>query len=353
MSASTYTEREKTIVRVYFLHGASEQTIADLCRSYGFAPNTKGKVSGIVNREKLRNLSDRDRQARLDEIRAGQSPLQGIPEFAFKIIPRDGRGGRSEPDRVSIQPPAIAPNVRASYAGPPTREQFERGQGYKRRQGVPAKKAAPGEAGREGRARIRHVKVMKDPGGGQRAVTLDLRMGVVEYLEESRDIDQPVNRKASDAEKVQARAIGNIRRRAARILRDIHDAANGSPLSSPDWLKEPTGNAAGPMMLSASRLEALDVLGEMRKVIPADSMQEIEREIFSDQFGFLTHKSKLARAQAIDDLRRALDWAALVLFAGREVTINDMLDRWEEVRRDKLRHAVEWARRLNNGIPAE
>ena len=194
---------------------------------------------------------------------------------------------------------------------------------------------------------------MKDPGGGQRAVTLDLRMGVVEYLEESRDIDQPVNRKASDAEKVQARAIGNIRRRAARILRDIHDAANGSPLSSPDWLKEPTGNAAGPMMLSASRLEALDVLGEMRKVIPADSMQEIEREIFSDQFGFLTHKSKLARAQAIDDLRRALDWAALVLFAGREVTINDMLDRWEEVRRDKLRHAVEWARRLNNGIPAE
>ena len=102
-----------------------------------------------------------------------------------------------------------------------------------------------------------------------------------------------------------------------------------------------------------SEEQALDVLGEMRKVIPADSMQEIEREIFSDQFGFLTHKSKLARAQAIDDLRRALDWAALVLFAGREVTINDMLDRWEEVRRDKLRHAVEWARRLNNGIPAE
>ena len=110
MSASTYTEREKTIVRVYFLHGASEQTIADLCRSYGFAPNTKGKVSGIVNREKLRNLSDRDRQARNRRYRGSQnSPSRSSRgTVAAADLSRTGSRSSRRPSRPTSAPPMPA-----------------------------------------------------------------------------------------------------------------------------------------------------------------------------------------------------------------------------------------------------
>ena len=195
-----------------------------------------------------------------------------------------------------------------------------------------------------GRSGQRQQIVMPDR---LKSTTIINRYGsVVQYIEASDDIDDPVSKSATDREKNQARAWGDFRRRIARFIRDLDEAASRSPLASPDLMKEPTGNSARPAMLSAGRLEAMDLMGKLHRNVPRDSMAVIEAEVLRDEFGFLTHSSRRSKAIAIEDLRRALDWCVYVLSNGGEITFDRLRLRWPEVRLAMLRQATEQHRKL-------
>jgi hypothetical protein len=197
--------------------------------------------------------------------------------------------------------------------------------------------------------RQRHLA---QPEGGKTTAMVDVHGGVVEYLEGTDDVDDPVKRSAPDREKDEARRWGDIRRQVARAIRNIDEAAQRSPLASPDWLATPTGNSPRPSMLSASRLQALNAMGALRKDMPRDCMAIIDAEILNDAFGFLPRpvpkdreKAEASVAlRAMEDMRRSLDFAAYILHGGREVTWDRLMARWPEVRRGVLRKAIEEAR---------
>lgn len=212
--------------------------------------------------------------------------------------------------------------------------------------------SATGRPGREGRPKEVEVKSMKGPGGRQLGIDRDLYGGVVEYLELTNVIDEPVSLSASDREKDEARRWGDIRRRVARNIRETDEGAQGSPLSSPDWMATPTGNAPGPTTVSDVRLWCMEAMGELHKRMPADSMAVINSEILGDAFSFMAIESREAKAIAIEDLRRALDLAAYIFKPGDEVTWDRLMKRWPEVRYGELRKAIR-AGRYGRVAPAD
>ena len=86
-------------VEALFLHGLSEKLVGQHIGRAGFPAMTKGAVSGILNRAKLRGLTDLQRQAKLDEMRADRLDIRDdgsliLAPHIFTIAPRDGRGGK-------------------------------------------------------------------------------------------------------------------------------------------------------------------------------------------------------------------------------------------------------------------
>lgn len=176
-------------------------------------------------------------------------------------------------------------------------------------------------AGREGRER----QIL--PPDRETLATRDLSQSVLAWILATDHMNDPVKRSAPDWAKNDALLAGQLRRKTAATLRDLHDTATGSPLKSVDWMREASGQF-GPRSLSVSRYEAMMRLGEIRAAIPASCMNLIGRDLFHDEFSFAL-PSRQARAIAIEDLRFALDFAAHAIDK-HEMPQDRLVSRWKQ-----------------------
>ncbi|MCQ8781688.1 hypothetical protein [Mangrovibrevibacter kandeliae] len=173
-------------------------------------------------------------------------------------------------------------------------------------------------------------------------VLRDLRQSVVGFFTVTNELNDPISFADSDRVKNNAHYYGEIRRRVMVRLRDLNEAAEGSPLKSVDLEREPTGGRR-PGTVSDARLGAMSVVGRVRAKVPPVCMDLLDRAILNDDFDVIAVEGKEARKVLLEDMRLALDFAAWAL---GELPEARLLRRWKQVR-DLLilRPALDEARR--------
>jgi hypothetical protein len=274
---SPYTEKAKFIIKVLWLHGASEAEIAKLLQQSNIVTISKGAVSGIVTREDLRNLSLKDRQNALDRL--------------VRVRLDDGHLGSR--------------HFRAK----------EKAAG---RKVDPLKPTAPGRAGAV-------QDILK---GNTRNPTIrNNRASVAEYLQTGTLLNDPLHIFATDDTKGRSQNYGDIRKKTALEILAEHDAVYSEALGSPDWMKE--GHATpGSMTPAEWRIWMAEGQQIYRRRMPRDLLKLLDRAIIKDEF-FWESKSSTKRARDLEMLRMALDFATFIRSDGQHLLEETLIARWE------------------------
>lgn len=82
-----YTDRQRYIISVMYLHGMSAQSIASILTRFDLAPLTRKKVSGIISQTPFNNRDAMPlsvRQGLLDKLKAHRLDGRILPDSYFE-----------------------------------------------------------------------------------------------------------------------------------------------------------------------------------------------------------------------------------------------------------------------------
>lgn len=85
-----YSDKQRYIVSVLWLHGMSEQTIADGVSGYGIRPMSRAAVGGQLSQTPFRGRDKMPaavRQRFLDQLKSHRLDGGILPENVFRVMP--------------------------------------------------------------------------------------------------------------------------------------------------------------------------------------------------------------------------------------------------------------------------
>jgi hypothetical protein len=126
-------------------------------------------------------------------------------------------------------------------------------------------------------------------------------------------------------------AEGRARINTTTDLAVIFERAELTPLRSPDFEATP-GGSFGPRFVSVTKLRCMKIVQDLRRDIPPAAIRTLEAIICRNEFPW-HGASKREEQRILQDIRRALDFAAWSLGNGRrgaEITREEMCRRWPE-----------------------